>query len=38
MTSFLLLVLTLWLGGIVFVGVCMAIVKFLNLIEGNYDD
>jgi hypothetical protein len=37
MTSFLLLVLTLWLGGIVFVGVCMAIVKALGWLEDNYE-
>ena len=38
MTSFLLMVALLWAGGVVFVAVCMAIVKFLNLIEGNYYD
>lgn len=37
MTSFLWLVGLLWLGGIVFVAVCMALVKFLNDFEDSYD-
>ena len=37
MTSFLLLVLLLWTGGVVFVAVCMAIVKFLTDLEDNYE-
>ena len=38
LTSFLLLVGLLWLAGIVFVAVCMGIVRALNILEGNYDD
>lgn len=37
MTSFLLMVLLLWAAGVVFVAVCIGIVKFLNLLEDNYD-
>jgi hypothetical protein len=37
MTSFLLMVALLWAAGVVFVAVCIGIVKFLNLLEDNYD-
>jgi hypothetical protein len=37
MTSFLWLVGLLWIGSIVFVAVCMALVKFLTELEDTYD-
>ena len=37
MTSFLMLVALLWVGGVVFVVVCMGIIKALEILEGNHD-
>lgn len=37
MTSFLMLVALLWVGGVVFVVVCMGIIKALEILENNYD-
>lgn len=37
MMSFIMLVGLLWAAGVVFVAVCMAIVKFLELLENSDD-
>lgn len=37
LTSLLILVALLWAGGVVFVAVCMAAIKFLTHLEDTYD-
>lgn len=37
LSSFLLLVGLLWAAGVVFVAVCMGVVKALEILENNHD-